>query len=243
MVCSSFRLISGIVPTSSRTKRVSGFTLVELLVVIAILGIMMAVVAPSLPSMLGAKAIGKAANEVAAVLERARAEAMSRRTYVYVGFLNSTNAAGNSELRIGAAASLDGTSNTTTANLRALTRVLPVENIQMTDLSGLPPSLSQKATKKDPGLTNTDFVSGFTFRLPTIYDPTSKKSFKGFEDAPVLIISPQGELLPDAASFSFLPSASIGLIPTRKGEAIKNSSDGAIVTYRGGSGRIEITRP
>lgn len=232
MVCSVFRLISGIVPTSSRTKRVSGFTLVELLVVIAILGIMMAVVAPSLPSMLGAKAIGKAANEVAAVLERARAEAMSRRTYVYVGFLNTTNAAGNSELRIGAAASLDGTSNTSTANLRALTRALPIENIQMTDLSGLPQSVQSKAP---PDLTN--FVSTSATRVDF---SVGKPSFK---DAPVLIISPQGELLPDAASFSFLPSASIGLVPTRKTTPLKDGSDGAIVTYRGGSGRIEITRP
>ena len=232
MVCSSFRLISGIFLTSSRTRRVRGFTLVELLVVIAILGIMMAVVAPSLPSLLGAKAIGKAANEVAAVLERARAEAMSRRTYVYVGFLNTTNAAGNSELRIGAAASLDGTSNTTTANLRALTRVLPIENMQMTDLGGLPQSVQSKAPAD-----LTSFVSTSATRVDF---SVGKQSFK---DAPVLILSPQGELLPDAASFSFLPSASIGLVPTRKTTPLKDGSDGAIVTYRGGSGRIEITRP
>jgi type II secretion system protein H len=232
MVCSTFRLISRIAPPSRRTNRAGGFTLVELLVVIAILGILMAVVAPSLPSLLGAKAIGKAANEVSAVLERARAEAMSRRTYVYVGFLNSTNAAGNSELRIGAVASLDGTSNISTNNLRSLTRVIPIENIQMTDLGGLPQSVSKKAPTD---LTN--FVSGSATRVNF---SVGKQSFA---NAPVMIISPQGELLPDAASFSFLPSASIGLVPTRKTTPLTNGTDGAIVTYRGGSGRIEITRP
>jgi prepilin-type N-terminal cleavage/methylation domain-containing protein len=235
MACSLFRLISRKAPPScGSTGRARGFTLVELLIVIAILGILMAVVAPSLPSLLGAKAIGKAANEVAAVLERARAEAMSRRTYIYVGFLNSTNAAGNSELRIGAAASLDGTSSTTATatNLRALTRVNPMENMQMTDLGGLPQSVQSKAP---PDLTN--FVS----------TSATKVSFsigkENFTNVPGIIISPQGELLPAAASFSFLPSASIGLIPTRKTTPLTNGKDGAIVTYRGGSGRIEITRP
>lgn len=233
MACSLFRLISRKAPPScGSTGRARGFTLVELLIVIAILGILMAVVAPSLPSLLGAKAIGKAANEVAAVLERARAEAMSRRTYIYVGFLNSTNAAGNSELRIGAAASLDGTSSTTATNLRALTRVNPMENMQMTDLGGLPQSVQSKAP---PDLTN--FVS----------TSATKVSFsigqENFTNVPGIIISPQGELLPAAASFSFLPSASIGLVPTRKTTPLTNGKDGAIVTYRGGSGRIEITRP
>ena len=236
MVCSSFRLISRIYPTFCRTKRACGFTLVELLVVIAILGIMMAVVAPSLPSMLGAKAIGKAANEVAAVLDRARAEAMARRTYVYVGFLNTTNATGNSEVRVGAAASLDGTSNTSTANLRALTRVLPIENMQMTDLGGLPQSVKSQALKD---ITIKDCV--IQEDMPRVTFTIGKEG--KFTNVPGIIISPQGELLPAAASFSFLPSASIGLVPTRKTTPLTNGKDGAIVTYRGGSGRIEITRP
>ena len=108
--------------------------------------------------------------------------------------------------------------------------------MQMTDLGGLPQSVKSQALKD---ITIKDFV--IQEDMPRVTFTIGKEG--KFTNVPGIIISPQGELLPAAASFSFLPSASIGLVPTRKTTPLTNGKDGAIVTYRGGSGRIEITRP
>lgn len=77
-----------------------GFTLVEMLAVIAIIGFSTALAVPSLPSLLGTKGISKAVNDTSGILELARTEAMARKTYVWVSFLNR-DVSGTSELLIG----------------------------------------------------------------------------------------------------------------------------------------------
>jgi prepilin-type N-terminal cleavage/methylation domain-containing protein len=52
----------------------AGFTLVEMLVVIAIIGVLTAMITPSLPAILDSKSVERAAAEVSGVLETSRAE-------------------------------------------------------------------------------------------------------------------------------------------------------------------------
>lgn len=210
--------------------RVAAFSLIELLVVIAIIGLLAAMTVPALPSMLGAKGVSLAVENTSGILELARTEAMSRKTYVYVGFLNATNAFGNSELRIGAASSMDGSTNTDASNLRPITKALKIDKTLMVKSAGeLPANVS--------GLT-----SGYSFLSNSV--PTFKIGSVDFPaSADGIIFSPNGEALSSADSLNFIPQVDIGLVPTKGTAPQTAGNDGAVVRYYGGSGNIQIFRP
>jgi len=215
---------------SLRIRSLSAFSLIELLVVVAILGILAAVTVPAISSMLGAKGVGRGLSDVASVLEFARAEAMARRTYVYVGFENATNANGNAELRVAAAASPDG-SAATTAGVLPISRVVRLENVRQTNYSGLPPVVQAAAAGASD---NADYVTGMTAGVEFT---NGQQVFSGS----MVVVSPEGELLPGAASRVFLERAYVGLVGMR-GDVPANN-DGGVVAYDGGSGAITIMRP
>lgn len=208
-----------------------GFTLIELLVVIAIFAILAAATVPSLSSLLGTKGVTRAAVDAASVLELARAEAMARRTYVYVGFENTSNALGNSELCIAAAASPDGSSAATTG-LLPLTRVVRLENVRQTNYAGLPQVVRAAATN---ATNSDDYASGMT--STGISFTNGRQIFS----SSMVVISPEGELLAEAGSPVFLERMHLGLIGMRGTAPMTN--DGGVVTFDGGSGAISIIRP
>jgi len=209
--------------------------MIELLMVIAILAILAAFTAPSLPSLLGAKGVTRGLNDVASMLELARAEAMARRTYVYVGFENTTNAAGNAELRVAAAASPDG-SSATTIGLLPITKVVRLENIRHTNYSGLPQVVQTAARAASTNAANdADYVAGMTS------GGISFTSGKQLFSSKMVIVSPEGELLPSAGSKVFLDRANVGIIGMKGNTPA--TSDGGVVMLDGGSGTITIARP
>lgn len=234
-----------------RKKRLSAaFTLVEMLVVIAIIGVLTAMMTPALPSILESKSIERAAAEVAGVLETARAEAMSKRTYVHVVFTNASNAERNSEIRIGALASLDGTTDVTPANLRGVSRVAKVDRAQITgysDLSdGMKTAVGKQGTDNQPNFTAAaDYATASEFRSSiNLSDIPGFKNFKGSSDTYVVTITPQGEIKAAANDEDrFRRAIHFGITETRRTELFKKSHNGAIVTYYGGSGRIGTLRP
>lgn len=71
--------------TLAGVRSVPGFTLVELLVVMAILGVLLGFIVPAVSSLKGAGDVSKAVYGIADIFEQARAYAMAKRTYVYVG--------------------------------------------------------------------------------------------------------------------------------------------------------------
>jgi prepilin-type N-terminal cleavage/methylation domain-containing protein len=210
-----------------RGGKTGGFSLIEILVVIAIVGILAVFAVPALPTIMGAKGMAKAVEDTSGILALARTEAMARRTYVYVAFLN-TNSFGNSELRIGAVASLDGTADTSAANLRPIARILKLERTMLTP--DIPAQVSGLVTNPGFGMSKNTGLPAFT-----VGDVT----FAGATDG--IIFSPNGEALSAASGMTFLPKVDFGLVATR-GTA-PQTNDGAAVRYLGGTGSIQVFRP
>jgi len=211
-----------------------GFTLVELLLVVALIGIMLALVTPMIAGLVGSKGMTRAITEVASILEQCKTEAITRRSYVYVSFINDTNSSNNSELRIGAVISRDGSgSNVAATNLRPLTKVLKIENVRAVDYSALPTSIKNLAPDevRDPA----DYVNNFT--APGVGFSIAGQTF----DTGIVIISPKGEILPQQNSRMYRPQAVVGLVAMRSQSV--NPNDGAIVSFQGTSGVVNITRP
>ena len=211
------------------------FTLVELLVVIAILAIMMTLVVPALPGVMGDKEMTKALNDVAGALEGAKAEAVARRSYVFVGFANVINSDRKEELRIGSVISADGSAdNTTAANLLPLGRLTRMENLRMVGWDDLPTAVRDLAPAE--ARSPESYVSNFG-DSPGLSFTVSKQVFS----SAILIISPYGEILPERNARMYRPLVAIGLVPLR-GKQV-NSNDGAIILSQGFSGSTSIIRP
>jgi prepilin-type N-terminal cleavage/methylation domain-containing protein len=222
--------------TNSHSCR--GFTLIEILVVVCIISILLAAVVPAFNSINSGRSVDRAVSELTNMLELARAEAMATRSYVYIGFLNTTNSDGNAELRGGALISIDGSSSTLAANLRPVSKLLKLPNIVMTNYTNLPSVVKSAA---DISLqTDTDYVITF----PTTSYLKTKFNDSAFDaaDCPTVQISPQGEVLHSLnATVFFRTTTCVGLVPTHG--TVAGTKDGAIVSYYGGTGQLRLTRP
>lgn len=223
---------------STPRRRISraAFTLVEMLVVIGIISILLVGVVPAFNSINGARGVTRAVNDVAGILEMARTEAMATRSYAYVGFANTTNSEGSAELRCAAVISIDGSSNVAAGNLRPMSKLVKLPNVVTTNYAALPQVVKDAS---DPSLqTNSDYVIAFP---PTAYFK-DKFNDPAFDSCPTFGISPQGEALHSSNRLVFFrTTASVGLVPTHG--LIPVTTDGAIVSYYGGTGQVRVTRP
>ncbi|MBA3351181.1 MAG: prepilin-type N-terminal cleavage/methylation domain-containing protein [Blastocatellia bacterium] len=222
----------------------SAFSLIELMVVIVIIAIMTALLVPAFNNINGSRGLTRAITDTSGMLEFARAQAMANRTYVYVGFVNTANSDGNSELRMGAVISIDGTSSTAATNLRPLSKLVKIPNVQTTVYTDLPQSVrdasTDPATGRSDQSTNSDYVASSSF--PTTGYLSGQFNDSAFNSCATIGISPQGEILHTSNSAAFFrTTVSIGLVRTHGTSRVTN--DGAIVSYYGGTGQMRITRP
>jgi prepilin-type N-terminal cleavage/methylation domain-containing protein len=77
-----------------------GLSLVELLGVVSIIGLLAAFAVPAFNSIGQARGVAEAAYQISAAVELARAEAIARRTYVWMGLHAGTNSV-SKDLRVG----------------------------------------------------------------------------------------------------------------------------------------------
>ncbi len=222
----------------ARVRRVSisseGFSLVELLAVIAVIAILAAALVPAIPSLIRGKGIERATEDLSGLLELARTHAIANQTYVFVGF-EDTQSFGADKLLVGAVSSLDGSSTVSSSNLKPISKIQGFDDLKLATLSALPSALRQAASDGDVD-DPADYVATFGS------NPSFNIGNQAF-DGPTVTISPQGEILPNPGARTFRPKINVGLALTRGGTPIANEPNGSIITYYGGTGRIEVTRP
>ena len=212
------------------------FTLLELLVVIGIIAILLVAVIPAMTTIFRAKGVASAADDVSGMLELARAKAMATGSYVYVGFVNTTNSDGNAELRCAAVISMDGSSDTSSTNLRPLSKLLKLPSVIMTNYHSLPAVV--QAAADDSLKIDTDYVIAF----PATTYLRGKFNDAAFDSCPTVGISPQGEILQGASpTVFFRATTAVGLVQTHGVTPV--TTNGAIVSYSGGTGQIRLTKP
>lgn len=225
-----------------------GFSLIEIISVISVAIVITALTVPAVNNILRGQAMTSATTGVSSMIDMARTEAMSKNTYVWLGFRNSKGSGNTMELWVTAVRSLDGTSLLSTAgtNIRSLTKVQKFANIGIAPYASLSQPVQQMlaTAKEDPGSGSVDIAS--TTSNPGFEIPVGGANVT-FNN--ILIFTPQGQLIcPVPASgvsptMPFIPKMLVGLAkyvsPTLIAQAEKDSV--GLVLY-GGSGEIKAFR-
>ena len=196
-----------------RTGR--AFSLLELLVVIAIISLLSSFAIFSFNSIGQARGVTEAAYQFASAVELARSEAISRKTYVWLGIQQETNA-GNLNLRVGMVYSKDGSASTNTSNLQPIGRSLLLQRVGITD-----------ALRLDVGavLTGVTELSMFSQGMGFTIGQAQ------FNDKRSVTFSPLGEAMTNpspAASDGFEPRLAVGLRQAH-GTTLMTNNDIAVV--------------
>lgn len=199
------------------------FSLVELLVVMAIIGLIFALGIPALSSLGSSRGVTQAAYEISALLELARAEAVARQTYVWVG-IKPEKSGPSTVLRLGAVYSKDGSAQIAN-NSQPLTRAFVVSGVTLTDFAVLNPGTKAELTNR--GLTVSAEAANShnaSFRIGNVDFNTGGSA--------TITFTPRGEALlkgSPAESDGFDPLIGIGLQPTRGSATLSNADDAGVV--------------
>lgn len=209
-----------------------GFSLIELLTVIAIIGLMVGLTVPAFQSIAGSKKVPSAAGEIAGILEYARNEAMTRQTYVWVGFQNVVTESNNRELRVAAFASDDGTS---LGSRYQVSRMFKIPGVMLSSFASLQPD-TRSLVPSDVAQVVQSLALNALAPLPAL-----QAAGTTFER--VLTFSPGGEalLVPNATSETrFTRLVDVSLRATRGANEPEANADDATVLVGGSSGKVEV---
>ena len=197
----------------------SAFSLIELLIVITIIAVLSALALPAFNSIRNAGGLTKNANDIAGILEQARAYAMAQNTYTWVGFRKD----GADTLVVGVIASRTGSSIPSTNDVVQLGKITRFENIQITN--NLPANSGARPAANVQLMDATNFV--FT---------SGTNSFS----SQVVRWDSRGEARISALQLSRI--IEIGLQGSAGG-TIRNASNNAAVQIGGLSGAVIVYRP
>ena len=210
----------------SYSKEMKAFTLVELLVVMGVISLLAAAVVTGFNEIGRARGVTEAAYQIASAVELCRSEAVSRQTYVWLGFQPQTNA-GSSDLRLGMVYSMDGSStNTNSTNLMPLGKALLIQSV------ALAPVNTSIATNFS-GVDLSTVGAGMSFIIGT-------NKFTG----PSITFMPLGEVTTNPSPINtdgFDPILGFGLQPTRGTTLLTNNLTELLID--GSVGIPTIIRP
>ena len=225
-----------------------GFSLVEIMSVMAI----MSLIAVAMPSVIGAfTSAGKltqSASDISSVLTHARAYAMAKNTYVYVGIqevdaVHATSANGVGKVAVVTAASLDGTRPYTTgalntSNIAVVMKPQFFTNTHITTAASLTNG-SNMTTRPAASIDLSSTSATTTFQFPLT--GTAQFSF-----TKVVEFDPQGVARVQTGA-SFNPSVQayieLPLVPAHGNAAVANISNQAAVQVDGITGAVSLYRP
>jgi prepilin-type N-terminal cleavage/methylation domain-containing protein len=204
------------------------FTLVELLVVMGVISLLAAAAVTGFNAISKARGVTEASYQIASAVELARSEAVSRHTYVWLGF-QPTNNSGSLDLLLGMVYSKDGTANTSTANLMPLTKALTIQSVALASVN----------TQIASGFSGVD-LSNLGPSTPPFTFSIGNKSFNG----PIITFMPLGEVTTNntpADTNGFDSSLGVELRPTRGTQVLNNNVTELLID--GSVGIPTIIRP
>lgn len=210
--------------------RAQGFTLLEMLAVISIIAVLSASTISSLESFGNSKGVDQGIYDVSGLLELARSEAVTRQTYVWVGFENR-EMNGQQVLCMAAACSKDGSAAPSLNNLFRLTRIIQIGNTVMVSWSGLKPQTRASLGGAQPA----SVADNSTSVVPGRGDEYLSKS---------ITFTPRGEAMLNAAPDSDTPYDAYMDLSFRqaKGNVVTDGADDAAVIVDGCTGAIRQVR-
>jgi type IV fimbrial biogenesis protein FimU len=190
-----------------------GLSLVELLVVVSIIGLLAAFAVPAFNSIGQARGVAEAAYQISAAVELARAEAIARRTYVWLGLHAETN---SGDLLVGIVYSKDGSNDSTPNNLQPVGRSLLIQRVGLVDSDNVPESPKELAEES----------GGIAFEIGQA-EFTDKRS---------ITFTPFGEVMTEPApdpTTPFEPLLAVGLATARgnqidSGNIVSVAIDGSV---------------
>ncbi len=149
-----------------KQPRWASFSLVELLVVVAVIAMLATVSIPAIGSMATSRGVTQAGFDVTQALDLARTEALARQTYVWAAFQTVTNN-GVRYLQVGLVYSLDGSTNTTSTNLKPVAIPYLIRQVGLGTASNLDSKINQSLSAKFPGAMLSDIAtnSGVGFKI------------------------------------------------------------------------------
>jgi prepilin-type N-terminal cleavage/methylation domain-containing protein len=234
-----------------RKKSRSAFTLVELLTVMVIIGILAALAAPTLHGINGNE-VGRAIYSVSDTLDQARAYAMSRNTYVYVGVVQDTNSSAAGSMVLGVVASNQGTQmfsagnpnlSSSSGSFSPINKLLRIENVHAASIPAssptggnprqvVPNSYKLGDASFDPATPAYSFTVG-PYRFTSA---AGVSTAPGVSSAGMLQIDPQG-VVSEVGGLS-APFFEMGLEPD-----YGNQANYAALQIAGVTGAVRIYRP
>lgn len=214
-----------IICSSNSRFALAAFSLIELLVVIAIIGLLAVFVVPGLSSISTARGVTQAAHEVTGLLELARNEAVTRKTFVWMGFQPITNN-GVIELRLGLVYSKDGSASVLASNLQPLSRAITVQRVALVSDVNLGTNIAAGSYLSNGGMEFTIGAQKFNGRHTITFTPRGEA---------MLMASP-------SQADGFDSAIGIGLRETRGLEISSNKLNDILVTVDGSVGTTSLLR-
>jgi prepilin-type N-terminal cleavage/methylation domain-containing protein len=230
------------------------FSLTELLVVMGIFTVLMAVSGPAVTALKSGAEFSKGVDRVAGVLRQARSHAITKNTYVWVGFYEENGAAQNSSeegtgrVILCAVASKDGTriyedgatGNLTLSNVTPLTEVVKLQNVNMSDV-GAPAGGTSTRLDGRPATPYTETDGDQPARITTEGGDSTPFPIKvgDYTFVKTVRFSPSGEATLNGEGTPRRLSE-IGLKPANGAHVAKENF--AAIQFAGISGNIQVYR-
>jgi Tfp pilus assembly protein FimT len=233
----------------NQSPRSGGFTLVEIMVVLGIIIMILGFTAPAVVGILRGKKVEQALSTISDVLERARGEAITQNTYLWVGFLNVdlvSSGSGQDELWILPFRGKNGESRIPSDS----SSILPsgplrrVEGITLVTKDNLPQSL-QALVPTDA----VDFIAQSSAAKTLNWAGAGARGAGGAASSQtfnrLVLFTPRGEALIETGNDDLpVPNSYLwlGLSKTRSGQVAPKEKDNAAISVSGITGRVNVVR-